>query len=302
MSDEPGSLLGACLRKPEHAPSRKPFPRCSDGLLGRGVIAACLTFLCAARAAAQIQQPVVAPAPLGPEFLARYDFHLSAAALASGGGAKMPPDERFSWDTHFGGSLDVVDYVAGRVGLVLDYQAVLGSEYRPFDPNQGNYTLETSASARVGATELAGVFHHVSRHISDRPKRFAVAWNELGARAMRRVTVAGMTVDADLEAARLVQHSYVDYTWVGELSLLVRRPLSDRVGVFAHGTGQMFGVDDSVANRGTQAGGSVEVGFRVNGRAGALELFVGFEKRVDADPLDRQPHRWGLAGFRLLSR
>src|SRR5260221_12618082 len=32
-------------------------------------------------ASAQTQQPVIAPAPAAPEFLQRYDFHLSAAAL-----------------------------------------------------------------------------------------------------------------------------------------------------------------------------------------------------------------------------
>jgi len=34
----------------------------------------------------------------------------------------------------------------------------------------------------------------------------------------------------------------------------------------------------------------------------ALELFAGGERRLDADPLDRQAHSWGIAGFRLLSR
>jgi len=41
---------------------------------------------------------------------------------------------------------------------------------------------------------------------------------------------------------------------------------------------------------------------RVNGRGGAIELFAGVERRLDADPLDRLPQRWAVAGFRLLSR
>ena len=99
-----------------------------------------------------------------------------------------------------------------------------------------------------------------------------------------------------------MQHSFVDYTWLGELNLLVRRPLGDHVGVFGHGSGQLFAVDEAVAHRGSQAGGLIEAGVRLNGRAGAIELFAGYEKRVDADPLDRLPQHWGLAGFRLLSR
>jgi hypothetical protein len=266
-------------------------------------IAACFALTFATVAAAQPQM-VVAPAPSSPDFLSRYDFHLSATSLVTSQSSTQPvEDQRFAWDMRFGGSLDAIDYVAGRAGIVIDYQAILGSEYRAFDPNQGNYTLEGFASARVnGATEVVGVFHHVSRHLSDRPKRFAVAWNELGARILHRVTIGTMTFDADLEGSRTIQHSYVDYTWLGELHLLVRRPLGARAGLFAHGSGQVFAVDNSVPGRGTQAGGLVEAGLRVNGRAGALELFAGVEKRVDADPLDRQPQHWVLAGFRLLSR
>ena len=233
--------------------------------LTRGAaLAACLLLVAAAVASAQAapQPPVVNPPPTTPEFMARYDFHLSIAALTpptiTAPDGQSTSDQRFSWDTHFGGSLDVVDYVAGRTAILIDYQAVLGSEYRPFDPNQGNYTLEVSSSARMGGrTEVAGVFHHVSRHLSDRPKREAV---------------------------------------------LARTPITRTVGAFAHASGQVFGVDGTVPGRGTQYGGSFEAGFRIHGSAGAMELFAGIEKRVDADPLDRQPHHWALAGFRLLGR
>jgi hypothetical protein len=63
----------------------------------------------------------------------------------------------------------------------------------------------------------------------------------------------------------------------------------------------MFGVDGS-GNRSTQTGGRLEAGVRFNGRAGALELFAGFERRVDADPLDFLAQRWAVAGFRLVGR
>ncbi len=261
---------------------------------------ACFVLTVAATAAAQ--QPVVVPAPPEPEFFSRYDFHLNAAGLAT----SLPAtDQRFAWDAHFGGSLDLVDYLVGRAGVVLDYQAVLGSEFRPFDPNQGNYTLEGFGTSRLSeTTEIAGFFHHVSRHLSDRskPKEIPVAWNVLGGRILHRVTLGSATVDADLEGGFTVEHAYVDYTWLGEAHVLLRRPLNDRVGVFAHGAGQLFAVDGSVPNRGAQAGGLVEAGVRFNGRAGALELFAGLEKRVDAYPIDRQSEHWVLAGFRLLSR
>src|ERR1700722_7298839 len=122
-------------------------------VMPRAAGAALLMFFLAVPAFAQHQEP--APASAEPDFFTRYDFHLSAAALSI-------DDPRFKWDTHFGGELDLIDYVVGRASIIADYEAVLGDQLRPFDPNQGNYTLEASSSVRVGDTEIVGVFHHVS--------------------------------------------------------------------------------------------------------------------------------------------
>jgi hypothetical protein len=259
----------------------------------RAALAACLLCSLAGRVAAQSP----APAPAGPDFLPRVNFHLSANALV------LPSeDQRFKWDAYFGGDVDIFDYVVGRVSVLADYHAVLGDEYRPFDPNQAYYALEVSSSYRAGETEIAGVFHHVSRHLSDRPKQFAIAWNVAGARVLRRFSGKAFTVDARLGGGAIVQHSYVDYTWTADGDVVLRHAVSPRLGVFGHLSGELFTVDGTVPDRGTQDGGLVEAGLRINGRAGALELFAGVERRLDADPLDRQTHRWGIAGFRLLSR
>jgi hypothetical protein len=274
-----------------------------DGsLTRRAALAACLILLFAARSAAQ-PQPVFVPPPPGPEFLPRYDFHLNVDSLSP---PKDTPaqlaDERFSWDTHFGGSFDLVDLVIGRAGTTIDYEAVEGSEYRPFDPNQGNYILEAFVLARAGTrTELGPIFHHVSRHLSDRPKREAIAWNELGGRLLHRFDLPAATLDLDVDGGWAVQHSFVDYTWIGDARLLVRHQVSPRVGVFGHARGSFFGVS-RLSDRGMQTGGRVEGGVRLAGRGGILELYVGYENRVDAYPFDRVPQHWGLAGLRLVSR
>ena len=268
-----------------------------------GACAAALVLMLVAAARAAAQQPLVVPAPAAPEFLSRYDFHMSVASL-------MPPkdtpealaDERFSWDTHFGGSFDLLDLIVGRAGATIDFQAVEGSEYRPFDPNQGNYILEAFVMARAGGGEIGAIFHHVSRHLSDRPKRDAIAWNELGARLLRRIAVGPTTVDLDVEGGRAIQHSFVDYTWLGEVHVLVRHPVNARVGVFGRAGGQFFAVNEALAGRGTQTGGLVEAGVRLIGRGAIMEIFAGYENRVDAYPLDRVPQHWALTGLRLLSR
>jgi hypothetical protein len=252
-----------------------------------------MTLLLTVSAAAQAPSP--ASRPTTPEFLSNYHFHLAAAKLSG-------DDQRFSWDTHFGGDLDLIDYVSGRLNIVADYNAVLGSEFRAFDPNQGNYTLEASLSGRAGATEIAAVFHHVSRHLSDRSKRLAIDWNIVGVRVLRQMDAAGWAIDTQAFGGGATKHDYVDYTWTGSVDVQLRRPIRERLGAFVHGTGELFGVDPRIAGRDAQAGGRLEGGVRISGRAAVVELFVGLERRVDAYPLDRAAQRWAMAGFRLVSQ
>jgi len=71
---------------------------------------------------------------------------------------------------------------------------------------------------------------------------------------------------------------------------------------FAHSAGHLIAVDPARADRGGQAGGLFEAGVHLVGPGGALELFAGVERRIDAYPIDRAPQHWFLAGFRVLSR
>jgi len=233
-------------------------------------------------------------APTTPEFLPRYDFHLSAAALANS-------DPRFSWDTHFGGDVDVFDYVKGRTSTILDYEAILGNEFRAFDPNQGNYALDLATSYRVGRTEIAGIFNHVSRHLSDRPKVFPIAWNILGVRVLRQTTFKQAVIDVVADAGGTTQRVNVDYTWSANGSVNVRRQVASRLAVFAAGEGHLMGVSGEL-QRNTQSGGEVEGGVRLLGTDGVAEFFVGFERRFDAYQLDFQPKHWFMVGFRVLRR
>jgi hypothetical protein len=257
-----------------------------------------LVLLLATPVAAQIPQPVAAPAPAAAEFLPRYDFHMSIYQLLG----EEDPERLYSFDAHFGGSFDLLDYVYGRASVSIDYEAVMGHDFRPFDPNQGNYTLEGSLSGRIRRMEVAAVFHHVSRHLGDRPLPDGVAWNVPGGRLMTRFEPGDVTVDVMGEFGHVIQHAFVDYSWIGGGEVIVRRPINPRVGMYVHGSAHFFGVDGTVPDRGTQTGVLAEGGVRLGGRGGALEVFAGFERRVDAFPVERVPKNWALAGFRLLSR
>ncbi len=250
----------------------------------------------AAAAAAAAQPVALTPeAPSGAQgLLPRYRFYLSADALQNG-------DARFDWDADFGGDLDLVDYGRGRVTALANFETVLGDQFREFDPNQGNYTLDLSASLRSGPAEIAFVFHHLSRHLSDRAKSFPIDWNMVGVRSSFEWARAATRVQFDARTLWTIRRSFVDYRAEIGAGARARRTVSRRVSLVA--AGDLYGllVDRSRFGRGHQAGGRVEAGVRVTGSKGAVELFAGVERRVDADPADPRPRSWGVIGFRLLS-
>src|SRR6266702_4091465 len=136
------------------------------------------------------------------------------------------------WDGRVGGDMDLVDYVTGRTSFFAEYDVVMGNQLRPFDPNQGNYTFEGATSIRAGGTEIAGVFHHYSQHLSDRLKTEAVSVNVVGGRLLRRFTTGKVGIDARADIGKVVQRSFLDYTWRTQLNATARRPITPLVGWF----------------------------------------------------------------------
>jgi len=227
-------------------------------------------------------------------FLPRYAFHLDAEHLRS-------DDKRFSWDADFGGELDILDYRVGRATFLANYEVIVGNEFRHFDANQGNYILEGALSVRAQPFELAAVFHHVSRHLSDREKRQAVDWNMLGARLVGTGAAGRLSLRGQLDARGVVERAFVDYRWEVAGALAAGYEIRPHVTFIAAGDVRLLGTDGS-RDRGTQVGGRGEGGIRFEGDAGAVELFVAAERRVDPYPTQFYTNSWLTVGFRLRSR
>ena len=232
------------------------------------------------------------PAPRTVEFVPRTLFYMGAARLSG-------DDIRFSWDADLGGEFDFVDYGSGRVTFFGNYQVVMGDELKAFDPNQGNYVLGGAVSARLRPVELAAVFYHQSRHLSDREKPQPIDWNMMGVRASRAFIAGAMHVDARADLRTVIMRTNVDYRWEFDGRVRADRVLRPGVGVLLSATLRHLGVDGA---RGGQTGGRVEGGVRFDGGAGAVELFVAAERRLDPYPLEFSTMTWATAGFRLLSR
>jgi hypothetical protein len=227
------------------------------------------------------------------ELFPRFDFRFDGQYLTSS-------DPRFNWSFNFGADTDVVDYRRGRATFRANYEVVAGEEFRRFDVNQGNYLLEGATSLRLDRVELALVWHHISRHVSDRPKRFPIDWNQLAGRVQVNGARGTTVVAWETDVRATVTKAYVDYTWEIESTARIRRPWTRRVAAIGAGNVRVVGVDGS-RERGTQVAGRVEGGVRLNGRAAAAELFAGIERRLDPYQLEFGTSSWFLAGFRLTS-
>ena len=230
-----------------------------------------------------------------PGFLTSYRFHLNALRLVSS-------DENFVWDTDFGGDVDVFDLQYFRGNFLLNFEGIVGEQIRPVDPNQGNYTIDLSAWWRTGAPgeEMGATFHHVSRHLSDRDKAFAIAWNMLGVQYAAPLPIRSWVLDVGFRALKTIRRSFVDYT--GEIggSVQARRAVHPRVSLTLGGELTLVPVDRSDRGRDHQVGGRIEVGARFPGGAGAGEVFIARERRIDADPFDLEPTTFTMLGFRFL--
>ena len=246
-------------------------------------------------APARAQDPAPPAAPPHIRFMPRYDFHLSADHLST-------DDVRFVWDTNFGGEVDLVDYGFGRATFTGNFEAVLGNQFRNFDPNQGSYLLDNSLSWRGRGTEVAALFHHTSRHLSDRFNRAAVAWNMLGVRVQHDIAARNATIQLKGGVLGALLKNNVDYNWQTDGDVRVAVPLRrPAVSFITAARLELLGVDGT-QQRGMQTGSHAEAGVRFVGEKGAIELIVAAERRVDPYPLEFSTLNWISAGFRFVSR
>ena len=265
----------------------------------RGVAAACLAIVLVTAPAARAQSPE------GPQdsssssdlkFLSGYRARLAASRLGRN------DDKAYAWDARISGDMDLVDYGRGRINFFGEYEVVLGNELRAFDPNQSLYTLDLRATRRLGRNEFAGLFHHISRHLSDRAKTLSVDWNQIAGELQRTEPVGRIQLESRIRGAWMIKRTYVDYRWEIAGRLRLRRPMTPRTSLLAEGSIDIVGIDPAIAGRTRQVGAYLEGGTRLSGADGSLDLILAFERRVDADVLARGPKSWIMVGFRLLSK
>jgi hypothetical protein len=206
------------------------------------------------------------------------------------------PDQR--WTTWIGAGAGLVR--AGGVTFYgnADVETILGNVRRAFDATQANYHLELGLRANVGSFELGPVFHHVSRHLVDRPKQQAVDWNLLGLRLTGSLHPS-RPVRLLASLARTTEAALVGYRWelqAGADAELTGGP----VRAYATAQARRMTVPSSAAlPRGDFLDFRFEAGARWANEARVLEGFVALERRNDVPLEEPGVKDRALLGFRI---
>ncbi len=261
------------------------------------VVILCVAVL-SAPAYAQTSGAAATSRPTSPTlgFLTSYRFRLNAVRLVTDN------NNDFVWDVDLGGDMDVFDLQYVRGNVLVNFEAIVGEQIRAIDPNQGNYTVALSTFGRLGDAwgELGATFLHVSRHLSDRVKGFAVAWNHLGVQYVHAPSIGAWQFDLAGRGMWNVQRSFVDYAGEVGGQVTAAHPLGRWATLLVGGEATMVPVIRALRNRNTLVGSRIEVGVRFRGGSGVGEVFVARERRIDADPHDLEPTTFTMVGFRFL--
>jgi hypothetical protein len=246
---------------------------------------------CASLAAALAS---VASASADDWLLPRVSAHAEAARYA-------PAERELGWTTWIGAAAGLVRARGMTLGGSAEVETIIGNERRAFDANQANYHLEVGVSARAGGFELTPFFHHVSRHVVDRPKGQAVDWNVLGLRVARQVE-GSVPLRLTLGAGHTTLASFVGYGWELTARAEGEWPRQRRAAGYAIAAARAVTVTAKRAPE-LPPGGFVdllvEAGGRFRRQARALSLFAAFERRHDVF-VDRPGQRdRALIGFRV---
>ena len=227
---------------------------------------------------------------------------LPDTALHFEGAGYAPSETELQWTTWIGAGVGVLTvrhatgYVAG------DVETILGDERKPFDAYQVNYHLEAGIRVPVGSVLLVPFFHHVSRHLIDRPKTPTVDWNVLGLRAVGALPAA-LRVPGRyaVSLGHTVETTHVTYGW----ELTARAEAEVRrwswAAAYLRVAARAVTTSDPAPPRDGFLDFAAEGGIRVRRGERHLDFFLAYEHRNDVFLLDPGSRDRALFGLRLAS-
>lgn len=216
---------------------------------------------------------------------------------------RFAPTERdFVWTGWLGGGATLLK--AGRTSVFMmgDVETILGKEYRVFDANQANYILEGGLRLERAGWTFSGVFHHVSRHVVDRPKRDSVDWNMASLRAERGFKNGDETRGRlRFGIGRTMKRTFVNYRWEFRAEGDYDLAETGGIGAFYSRASLRAVTEKRVTpdSRGSFIDAVIEGGWRLRRADRAIHFFVAYEHRNDVYLFNQESRDRTLYGFRV---
>ncbi len=223
-------------------------------------------------------------------------LHLELARYA-------PAETDLTWSAWIGAGVGLLKVRGATAYLAGDVETVLGEQRRLFDADQVNYHLEGGARVPLAALELVPFFHHVSRHLIDRPKTPNEDWNMVGLRTTGALPVSWpLRGRWSLGLGHTVETKYVTYGWELTARLdagLVRWSWAQS---YLRIAGRAVSTQSTPAGQGAGfLDVTVESGMRLARGERRADLFLAYEHRNDVRLLTPGSRDRALVGLRLVS-
>lgn len=211
-----------------------------------------------------------------------------------------PAETDFNWMGWIGAGAGLLQVENVTAYFTADVETIIGNTRRTFDANQANYHLEIGLRRSLGARlEGAVFFHHVSRHVVDRPKVEAVDWNVLGLRLAGR-HAGRVPIGLVVGLGHTTLASLVGYRWEASGHLDAAFLTGQKAEAYLAGDARFVSVERSEAfPRGDFLDWSAEAGARWRRGGRTLETFVAWERRNDVFVEVPGARSRALLGFRV---
>ena len=121
----------------------------------------------------------------------------------------------------------------------------------------------------------------------------------VGVSYAEQFAVGPARIVAGVRAMGTTERAGVDYTAQIEWHGAVELPVGSRLAIIGAADGVLAPVEREMFVRGARRGGRLSGGVRFPSAAGAVDLYAGWEQRIDAGQFTRDTTRWMQAGVRM---
>lgn len=239
---------------------------------------------------------VAQPAPPPPD---EWPSVLTRAALSATGEFLNSRQPDMPLSVMFRGDVDLVDFGAMRIPFDFTFAVAFNDH---FNPRHADYSFRFTPTVPVGRVDLSALYHHTSRHLHDAERPAPISWDSFGGRAATGGGSGRWLWSSRFEASYYPdsRRRYVDYQWEAVEAGRVSYRVSPRWAYYGDATLREVRCDRGVAGRDRAWGSRIEAGLVLGYRGGIAEVFIGWDRRIDPDPLEHSEASFFVFGGRLV--